>query len=59
MIDDPYRVLGVSRDATKEEIKRAYRKKAKEYHPYLHPNYPIAAEKINEINEAYDLLNIP
>ena len=59
MVDDPYRVLGVSRDATKEEIKRAYRKKAKEYHPDLHPNDPHAAEKMNEINEAYDMLNNP
>ena len=59
MIDDPYKVLGVSRDATKEEIKRAYRKKAKEYHPDLHPNDPHAAEKMNEINEAYDMLNNP
>ena len=59
MVDDPYRVLGVSRDATKEEIKKAYRKKAKEYHPDLHPNDPHAAEKMNEINEAYDMLNNP
>lgn len=59
MVDDPYRVLGVSRDATKEEIKRAYRKKAKEYHPDLHPDDPRAAEKMNEINEAYDMLNNP
>lgn len=59
MVDDPYKVLGVSRDATKEEIKRAYRKKAKEYHPDLHPNDPHAAEKMNEINEAYDMLNNP
>lgn len=57
MVDDPYKVLGVSRDATKEEIKKAYR--AKEYHPDLHPDDPQAAEKMNEINEAYDMLNNP
>ena len=59
MIDDPYKVLGISRGATKDEIKRAYRQKAKEYHPDLHPNDPRAAEKMNEINEAYDMLNNP
>lgn len=59
MIDDPYKVLGVSPDADKDEIKRAYRKKAKEYHPDLHPDDPEAAEKMNEINEAYDMLNNP
>ena len=59
MVDDPYKVLGVSRDATKEEIKKAYRARAKEYHPDLHPDDPQAAEKMNEINEAYDMLNNP
>ncbi len=59
MIDDPYKVLGISRDATKDEIKRAYRQKAKEYHPDLHPDDPKAAEKMNEVNEAYDMLNNP
>ncbi len=59
MVDDPYKVLGISRDATKEEIKKAYRAKAKEYHPDLHPDAPQAAEKMNEINEAYDMLNNP
>ena len=59
MVDDPYRVLGVSRDATREEIKKAYRQKAKLYHPDLHPDDPQAAEKMNEINEAYDMLNNP
>jgi molecular chaperone DnaJ len=59
MIEDPYKVLGISHDATKEEIKKAYRKKAKEYHPDLHPNDPEAAQKMNEVNEAYDMLNNP
>ncbi len=59
MVSDPYSVLGVSRDATKEEIKKAYRKKAKEYHPDLHPGDPVAAQKMNEVNEAYDMLNNP
>lgn len=59
MIQDPYKVLGISRDATPEEIKKAYRKKAKEYHPDLHPDDPVAAEKMNEVNEAYDMLSNP
>ena len=59
MVDDPYKVLGVSRDASKDEIKRAYRAKAKEYHPDFHPDDPLAADKMNEINEAYDMLNNP
>lgn len=59
MISDPYSVLGISKDASKEEIKKAYRKKAKEYHPDLHPDDPVAAQKMNEINEAYDMLNNP
>lgn len=59
MITDPYSVLGVSKDASKDEIKKAYRKKAKEYHPDLHPDDPDAAEKMNEINEAYDMLSNP
>lgn len=59
MVQDPYKVLGISEGASKEEIKKAYRKKAKEYHPDLHPNDPTAAEKMNEVNEAYDMLNNP
>lgn len=59
MVSDPYSILGIGKDASKEEIKRAYRKKAKEYHPDLHPNDPKAAEKMNEINEAYDMLCNP
>lgn len=56
---DPYQVLGIPRNATEEEIKKAYRKKAKEYHPDLHPDDPVAAQKMNEVNEAYDMLKNP
>ena len=59
MISDPYKVLGVEQGASQEEIKRAYRRKAKEYHPDLHPNDPNAATKMNEINQAYDMLMNP
>lgn len=56
---DPYRVLGISPGASQDEIKKAYRKKAKEYHPDLNPNDPDASRKMNEINEAYDYLQNP
>lgn len=59
MIDDPYKVLGLSPGASQEEIKKAYRQKVKEYHPDLHPNDPSATRKTNEINEAYDMLQNP
>lgn len=59
MIDDPYKVLGVSPNATPDEIKRAYRTLAKKYHPDLHPNDPEAARRMNEINSAYDQINNP
>ena len=59
MVNDPYKVLGVSPDASDEEIKKAYRRLAKKYHPDLHPGDPEAQRKMNEINAAYDQIKNP
>lgn len=56
---DPYSVLGVSRSATEADIKKAYRKLAKQYHPDLHPGDEAAARKMNEINNAYKMIKNP
>lgn len=58
-MNDPYSILGVSRNASDEEIKKAYRKLAKQYHPDLHPNDEEAAKKMAEINAAYDQIQNP
>lgn len=54
---DPYAVLGVSKTATAEEIKKAYRKLARQHHPDLHPNDPSAVEKFKEIGAANETLS--
>ena len=59
MNKDPYTVLGVDRNASEEEIKKAYRALAKKYHPDANPNNPEAAEKMKEINAAYDQIQNP
>ena len=59
MIDDPYKVLGVSPNASDEEIKKAYRKLAKKYHPDLNPGDTEAAKIMQQVNEAYEQIKNP
>jgi len=56
---DYYEVLGVPRTASEEEIKKAYRKLARKYHPDVNRDDPTAEEKFKEINEAYEVLSNP
>ncbi|WP_436643021.1 DnaJ C-terminal domain-containing protein [Microbaculum sp. FT89] len=57
MARDPYEILGVSRSASAGEIKKAYRKLAKQYHPDTNADDPKAKERFSEATTAYDLLN--
>ena len=59
MIEDPYKVLGVSPDASDEEIKRAYRALAKKYHPDRNPGDAEAAKKMQQVNAAYEQIKNP
>ena len=59
MIDDPYKVLGVSPNASDDEIKQAYRRLAKQYHPDRNPGDETAAKKMQQVNAAYEQIKNP
>lgn len=56
---DYYEVLGLQKGASEDEIKKAFKKKAREFHPDLHPDDPSCEEKFKEVNEAYGVLSDP
>ena len=59
MADDPYKTLGVKKDASQEDIQKAYRRRAKKLHPDLNPGDRQAEEQFKEVSAAYDLLSDP
>src|SRR3977135_3768603 len=56
---DPYITLGVKKDATPDDIQKAYRRLAKKLHPDLNPGNKTAEEKFKEVSAAYDMLSDP
>ena len=59
MKQDPYAALGLSKDATADDIKKAYRKIARTNHPDLNPDDPTAEARFKDAGRAYDLLKDP
>jgi DnaJ-class molecular chaperone len=59
MAEDPYSVLGVQRTATDDEIRRAFRRLAKELHPDVNPNNPVASERFKRVTAAYEVVGDP
>ena len=59
MMEDPYKVLGLTPDASDEDVKRAYRRLAKKYHPDLNPGDQEAARRMQEVNAAYEQIKNP
>lgn len=56
---DYYKILGVNKDIPQKDVKKAYLKRAKQFHPDLHPNDPKAKAKFQALNEAYTVINDP
>ena len=56
---DYYEVLGIGKQADEKEIKKAYRKLAKKYHPDMNPDDKAAEQKFKEVTEAYNVLSDP
>ncbi len=56
---DYYKILGLDKNASQEEIKKAYRKLAKKYHPDVNPENKQSEEMFKDINEAYEVLSEP
>src|ERR671938_46799 len=58
-VKDPYKVLGVDKKASQEDIKKAYRKLARQYHPDRNPGDKAAEERFKEVQQANDILSDP
>ena len=56
---DYYKILGVDKNIPQKDVRAAYRKRAKQFHPDLHPNDPKAKAKFQALNEAYEVLSDP
>ena len=56
---DYYKILGVTKDVAQKDVKKAYLKRAKQFHPDLHPDDPKAKAKFQALNEAYDVIGDP